>query len=66
MALEAHILGFYQAVSVDQKLRDASSKAEELMDEFFIESAMREDIFKLVAEALNKNEPLKPESRCLL
>ncbi|KAJ5984603.1 hypothetical protein N7481_006702 [Penicillium waksmanii] len=66
MALEAHILGFYQAVSVDQKLRDASSKAEELMDEFFIESAMREDIFKLVAEALNKNEPLEPESRRLL
>ncbi|KAJ5743604.1 hypothetical protein N7533_008474 [Penicillium manginii] len=66
MALEAHILGFYQAVSVDQKLRDASSKAEELMDEFFIESAMREDIFKLVAETLNKNEPLEPESRRLL
>ncbi|CAI7599433.1 unnamed protein product [Penicillium pancosmium] len=66
MALEAHILGFYQAVSVDQKLRDASSKAEELMDEFFIESAMREDIFKLVAEALNKNETLEPESRRLL
>ncbi|KAJ5095049.1 hypothetical protein N7532_007340 [Penicillium argentinense] len=66
MALEAHILGFYQAVSMDQKLRDASSKAEELMDEFFIESAMREDIFQLVDAALKKNEKLDPESRRLL
>jgi len=66
MALEAHILGFYQAVSTDQKLRDASSKAEELMDEFFIESAMREDIFKLVDAALNKKENIDPESQRLL
>lgn len=65
-ALEAHILGFYQAVSTDQKLRDASSKAEELMDEFFIEAVMREDVFKLVDAALNKNEDLDPESRRLL
>lgn len=66
MALETHILGFYQAVSTDQKLRDASSKAEELMDEFFIEAVMREDVFKLVDAALNKNEDLDPESRRLL
>ncbi|KAJ6096903.1 hypothetical protein N7486_007649 [Penicillium sp. IBT 16267x] len=66
MALESHILGFYQAVSTDQKLRDASSKAEELMDEFFIEAVMREDVFKLVDAALNKNEDLDPESRRLL
>lgn len=66
MALEAHILGFYQAVSTDQELRNASSKAEELMDEFFIETVMREDVFKLVDAALKKNEPLDPESRRLL
>ncbi|KAJ5137101.1 hypothetical protein N7448_005655 [Penicillium atrosanguineum] len=66
MALEAHIMGFYQAVSTDQKLRDASSKAEELMDEFFIESAMREDVYKLVDAALNKKESLDPESQRLL
>ncbi|KAJ5953522.1 hypothetical protein N7454_000418 [Penicillium verhagenii] len=66
VALEAHILGFYQAVSTDQKLRDASSKAEELMDEFFIEAVMREDVFKLVDAVLNKNEDLDPESRRLL
>ncbi|GES64018.1 metallopeptidase MepB [Aspergillus terreus] len=66
MALESHILGFYQAVSTEQQLRDASSKAEELMDEFFIESAMREDVFKLVDAVLSKNESLDPESRRLL
>lgn len=66
LALEAHIIGFYQAVSTDQKLRDASSKAEEIMDEFFIESVMREDVFTLVDAALKKNETLDPESRRLL
>lgn len=66
MALEAHILSFYQAVSTDQELRNASSKAEELMDEFFIETAMREDVFKLVDAALKKNESLDGESRRLL
>ncbi|KAJ5641773.1 hypothetical protein N7490_005773 [Penicillium lividum] len=66
MMLEAHILGFYQAVSTDQKLRDASSKAEELMDDFSIEANMREDVFKLVDAVLNKSEELDPESRRLL
>ena len=66
MALEAHILSFYQAVSTSQELRNASSQAEELMDEFFIETAMREDVFKLVDAALKKNESLDPESRRLL
>lgn len=66
MALESHILGFYQAVSTEQQLRDASSKAEELMDEFFIETVMREDVFKLVEAALKKGEKLEPESRRLL
>ncbi|KAL5341886.1 peptidase family M3-domain-containing protein [Aspergillus crustosus] len=66
MALESNILGFYQAVSTQQELRDASSKAEELMDDFLIESSMREDIFKLVDAVLKKNESLDPESRRLL
>ncbi|CAG8075576.1 unnamed protein product [Penicillium olsonii] len=66
MGLEAHILGFYQAVSTDSKLRDASSKAEELMDEFFIEAVMREDVFNLVDAVLRRNETLDPESRRLL
>ncbi|ODH13828.1 hypothetical protein ACO22_06868 [Paracoccidioides brasiliensis] len=66
MALESHIIGFYQAISTDSKLRDASSEAEKLMDDFAIESAMREDLFKLVAAALKKGEKLDPESQNLL
>ncbi|KAL3472618.1 peptidase family M3-domain-containing protein [Aspergillus californicus] len=66
MALESNILGFYQSVSTQQDLRDASSKAEELMDDFSIESSMREDIFKLIDAVLKKNESLDPESRRLL
>jgi metallopeptidase MepB len=66
MALEAHIIGFYQAVSTDQKLRDASSEAEKLMDDHGIESAMREDVFGLVDAVLKKGEKLDPESLRLL
>jgi metallopeptidase MepB len=65
-SLESSILGFYQAVSTDSKLRDASSKAEELMDEFFIEAAMREDVFNLFDAVLRRDEALDPESRRLL
>ncbi|KAH6666274.1 putative Saccharolysin [Halenospora varia] len=64
--LKGRLLGFYQAVSGDSKLRDASSKAEEIMDEFNIEASMREDIFKLVDAAYNKKESLDPESQRLL
>ena len=65
-ALENHIIGFYQSVSTNQELRDASTKAEEMMDDFSIESSMREDVFKLVEAALKKGEKLDPESRRLL
>jgi metallopeptidase MepB len=64
--LQTRIIGFYQAVSGDSKLRDASSKAEEIMDEFGIEASMREDIFKLVDAAFKKGEKLDPESQRLL
>jgi metallopeptidase MepB len=64
--LQSRIIGFYQAVSGDAKLRDASSKAEEIMDEFGIEASMREDIFKLVDVAYKKGEQLDPESQRLL
>ncbi|KAF4611316.1 hypothetical protein G7Y89_g15697 [Cudoniella acicularis] len=65
-SLRGRIIGFYQAVSTDSQLRDASSKAEETMDEFNIEASMREDIFKLVDAAFNKKEELDPESQRLL
>ena len=65
-SLETQIIGFYQAVSGDSKLRDASSKAEAIMDEFAIEASMREDIFKLVDAAYKKGDKLDPESQRLL
>jgi metallopeptidase MepB len=65
-SLETRVIGFYQAVSGDSKLRDASSKAEEIMDEFAIEASMREDIFKLVDAAFKKGEKLDKESQRLL
>ncbi|CAK7220130.1 metalloendopeptidase [Sporothrix curviconia] len=48
VSLTAHILGFYQYVSADSELRDASTEATRLMDEFGIECNMREDVFKVV------------------
>ncbi|KAI9799401.1 MAG: hypothetical protein M1833_004101 [Piccolia ochrophora] len=62
MAIESHILCFFQAVSADKSLRDASTQAEELFNDFDIESAMREDIFKLVDSILKKGEKLDAES----
>ena len=66
MGLEGHIIGFYQSVSTDQAVRDASSEAEKLMDDFAIEAVMREDIFKLVESAKDRGDALDPESQRLL
>lgn len=65
-ALEARIIGFYQSVSTDATLRDASTEAEKFMDDFSIEASMRQDVFKLVDAAYNKGEKLDPESQRLL
>ncbi|KAG9241185.1 putative Saccharolysin [Calycina marina] len=65
-SLQNRILGFYQSVSGNAELRQASTKAEEIMDEFGIETSMREDIFKLVNAAYQKKEDLDPESLRLL
>ena len=65
--LETHILGFYQAVSTDQALRDASTEADKLIDDFAIESSMREDVYKVVdAVFKSKKGTLDPESKRLL
>ncbi|KAK5163903.1 metalloendopeptidase [Saxophila tyrrhenica] len=69
MSLRTHIIGFYQAVSTDEKLRDASTEAEKKMDDFSIDSSMREDIFQLVDEVFKKqkdDQSLDAESRRLL
>jgi metallopeptidase MepB len=69
MSLETHIIGFYQAVSTNPELRDASTEAEKKMDDFSIESAMREDVYRLVDAVYKKqkdDKTLDPESRRLL
>ncbi|PNS16265.1 Saccharolysin [Sphaceloma murrayae] len=66
MATESHIIGFYQAVSTDPKLRDASTEAEKLLDDFSIESSMREDVFQVLQAVLDKKEGLDAESQRLL
>jgi len=66
MSIESHIIGFYQAVSTNTELRDASTEAEKQMDDYAIEASMREDVFNLVDAALNKKEKLDPESQRLL
>nr|POE82460.1 saccharolysin [Quercus suber] len=68
-ALSSHILGFYQAISTNAKLRDASTEAETKLEEHNIESSMREDIFNLVDAVYQKQKDdpkLDPESRRLL
>ena len=65
-ALQTHVLGFYQAVSTHKELRDASTEADKMLNEFSIESAMREDVYRLVDAAFEKKEQLDPESQRLL
>ncbi|KAF2763187.1 hypothetical protein EJ05DRAFT_496014 [Pseudovirgaria hyperparasitica] len=62
LATEAHIIGFYSAISTSQALRDASTEAEQLMDDFGIEASMREDVFALVGAVAQRTEKLDPES----
>lgn len=69
--LEANVLSFYRSVSTDAKLRDASTEAGQMMDEFVIEAGMREDIFvrtrKVYEDVIqNKRDGLDPESTRLL
>jgi len=56
-SLTARILSFYQYVSNDSEIRDASTEASKAMSEFGIECQMREDVFRLV-EAVYKNSGL--------
>lgn len=63
---ESHILCFYQNVSPDPTLRDASREAQKLLDSFHSESGLREDLFQLVDAVVRRNEDLDTESRLLL
>ena len=66
VALSSRILGFYQAVSAQKELRDASTEADKMLDEFNIEVAMREDMYKLVEAVYQKKEKLEPEEQRFL
>jgi len=63
---EAHTLQFYQHVSSDEELRAASSKVEGLLNDFAIETAMREDLYELIHAVVEKKETLDLESKQLL
>jgi metallopeptidase MepB len=52
--LERRIIGFYQDVSTNSDLRDASSEAQQIIEECDIEVSMREDIFVLVQAVWDK------------
>ncbi|QPG94697.1 hypothetical protein C2857_006748 [Epichloe festucae Fl1] len=56
LAVSNHVPMFYQYVSASKELREASTKAQEVADEFYIELKMREDVFKLVEAAYNTRE----------
>lgn len=65
----SHILGFYQSVSSSSEVRDASTAAEQLMNDAFIDSAMRQDVFDLIEAAYQDKYAMKkldPESARLL
>lgn len=51
-----NILTFFQHVSTNESLREASTKAEELLSDFYIEAKMREDVFKLVDAAYSTRD----------
>lgn len=51
-----NIQTFFQHVSTNEALREASTKAEELLSDFYIEAKMREDVFKLVDAAYSTRD----------
>ncbi|KAH0363029.1 zincin, partial [Aureobasidium melanogenum] len=60
------ILGFYEAVSTDEKLQDASTEAKKLYAEFEIEMNTHDGLFELVDAVVKKNEDLEAEDQRLL
>lgn len=60
-------LTFYNSVSEDKDVRDASNKAAELESDYYIESASREDVYKSVRQVYeNLPKDLDPESSRLV
>ncbi|CAN6674717.1 saccharolysin [Trichomonascus vanleenenianus] len=60
-------LTFYQRVSTDKGLREASTKAEEKLENYFIDAASREDVYvKVKAVWENLPKGIDPESKRLV
>lgn len=60
------VLSFYEAVSPDEGLQDASTEAKKLYADFEIEINTHEGMFALVDAVVNKNEDLEAEDKRLL
>lgn len=50
---QSNYLTFFQHVASDKDLRDASSKADELISNYEIDAGMREDLYKVVKQAFD-------------
>lgn len=60
-------LVFYQRVHEDKDLRDASLKADQLLQDYYIEAGTREDVYKNVRKVYdNLPKDLDPESKRLV
>ncbi|KAG6023843.1 hypothetical protein E4U41_001915 [Claviceps citrina] len=68
LAASNRITMFYQYVSASKELREASTKAQECADDFYIELKLREDVFRLVdaAHGTRETQGLQDEQLHLL
>lgn len=57
---------FYQHVSADKALRDASTEAEQILDQSSIEQWSRADVYSVLRSLKEKNLELDPESERFL
>ncbi|THY38769.1 metallopeptidase MepB, partial [Aureobasidium pullulans] len=63
---ELPVLGFYEAVSTDPGLSEASTQAKKLHADFELETKTHEGLFELVDAVAKKNEHLEPEDKRLV
>ncbi|KAK4446805.1 thimet oligopeptidase [Podospora aff. communis PSN243] len=59
-------LRFFQSVSADRELRDASRESDGLLGAFGIEVKQRHDLFRLIDAVVKRKDSLDPESDHLL
>jgi Zn-dependent oligopeptidase len=63
-------LGFYQSVSPNKELRDASNEADRLVQQYSIELSMRTDVYHAIQDAAGaieqSGEKLGPEEQRLV